>query len=107
MRLEVACCVGSIWMMEKSNHKCVVWFFYCSPSVTAYFGQTTPLRPLGPLSTGSPMAARRAENRFSHPPLALHLLTHLQAAAISTHVLHMYRVTAESSTAISARADIL
>ena len=23
-----------------------------------------PLRPLGPLSTGSPMAARRAENRF-------------------------------------------
>ena len=28
-----------------------------------YIGQTAPLRPLGPLSTESPKAARRAENQ--------------------------------------------
>ena len=44
--------------------------FHCSPlrnGQSPYIGQTAPLRPLGPLSTESPTAARRArENRFSN-----------------------------------------
>ena len=46
----------------------VLGSFHCSPPRNGqgpYIGQTTPLRPLGPLSTESPTAARRAENRFS------------------------------------------
>ena len=47
-----------------------VWFSLAPPQrngQSPYLGRTAPLRPLGPLSTGSPTAARRAENRLSHP----------------------------------------
>ena len=52
----------------KKKRRIVVLLVFSRPSLEFwYLARTTPLRPIGPLSTGSPTAARRAENRFSHP----------------------------------------
>ena len=49
------------------------WFLFFTAALrngqSPNVARTAPVRPLGPLSTRSPTAARRAENRFSHPTL--------------------------------------
>ena len=63
-------------MRRRKREPLGVGSFHHSPlrNGLSPFVQTTPLRPLGPLSTGSPTAARRAETVFLTLPLTLSLL---------------------------------